>query len=148
MESFANVGKPFTSFSHELASATPMADLITPVIVVGFSATTVLVVLGFLLVRQRSGRPRFESQDYYKSYKRPERRSTSPFRQEKNVPDRNQNRLVGLAVVALVVIAIAVAVLYDLFDGLLIFIFLPVIIRFIRTRSETRRAPRDESQSY
>jgi hypothetical protein len=126
-----------------------MADLITPVIILSFTGTAVLVVLGFLLVRQRSGRPRFESQDYYKSYQRPERRSGNPFKQDKNAPDRNQNRIIGLVVLALVVTAVAVAILYnDPFEGLLIFVLLPVIVRFLRTRNEARRAPRDESQSY
>ena len=126
-----------------------MADLITPVIVLSFTGTAVLVILGFLLVRQRSGRPRFESQDYYKSYQRPDRRSGNPFKQEKNSPEKNQNRLIGLVVLALVVTAIAVAILYnDPFEGILIFILLPVIVRFLRTRNETRRAPRDENQSY
>ncbi len=127
-----------------------MADLIAPVIISSFAGVAVLVVLGFLLVRQRSGRPRFESQDYYKSYKRPERSSSSPFRQqqERTPQERNQNRVIGVVIIALVVTAIAVSILYnDPFEGLLIFILLPVIVRFLRARNETRRAPRDESQS-
>jgi len=126
-----------------------MADLITPVIVTTFAGATVLVILGFLLVRQRSGRPRFESQDYYKSYRRPDRASQSPFKQEKNPQDRNQRRIIGIVIIAVIVTAIAISILYnDPFEGLLIFILLPVIVRFIRARNETRRAPRDENQSY
>jgi hypothetical protein len=127
-----------------------MADLIAPVIISSFAGVAVLVILGFFLVRQRSGRPRFESQDYYKSYKRPERSSTSPFKQQERTPqERNQNRIIGIVIIALVVTAITVSILYDdPFEGILIFILLPVIVRFLRARNETRRAPRDESQSY
>ena len=129
-----------------------MADLIAPVIISSFAGVAVLVILGFLLVRQRSGRPRFESQDFYKSYRRPERSSSSsPFRQqqERTPQERNQNRIIGVVIIALVITAIAVAILYnDPFEGLLIFVLLPVIVRFLRARNETRRAPRDESQSY
>ena len=127
-----------------------MADLIAPVIISSFAGVAVLVILGFFLVRQRSGRPRFESQDYYKSYKRPERSSTNPFKQQERTPqERNQNRIIGIVIIALVVTAITVSILYDdPFEGILIFILLPVIVRFLRARNETRRAPRDESQSY
>jgi len=125
-----------------------MGDLITPVIVTTFAGVTVLVILGFLLVRQRSGRPRFESQDYYKSYRKPER-TTSTFRPDRTPQDRNQNRLIGAVIAAVVVLAIAISFYYrDPFEGLLIFILLPIIVRFIRARKETRRAPRDENQSY
>jgi hypothetical protein len=125
-----------------------MGDLITPVIVITFAGVTTLVILGFLLVRQRSGRPRFESQDYYKSYRKPER-TTTTFRSDRAPPDRNQNRLIGAVIAAVVVLAISISIYYrDPFEGLLIFILLPIIVRFIRARNETRRAPRDESQSY
>jgi Flp pilus assembly protein TadB len=126
-----------------------MDDLITLVILASFSGVVVLVVLGFFLVRQRSGRSRFESQDYYKSYQRQDRFSQgSPFRQrEQNPRVKAEQQAILLVVVALVATSIALAI-YDPIEGLLLLFLLPIVVRVVRSRYETRRAPHDENQSY
>jgi len=128
-----------------------MADLITPVILASFGGVVVLVVLGFLLARQRTGRPRFESQDYYKKYQRPDRFSSSqsPFRQrDQNPRVKQEQRAILIAVTALVVMSIALAIFFDPLEGLLLLFLLPIVVRFVRARYETRRAPHDENQSF
>src|ERR1700722_7369789 len=108
-----------------------MADLITPVIVATFGGTMVLIVLGFLLVRQRSGRPRFESQDYYKTYRRPDRfsQTQSQSRQGQTIQDRKEQRAVLIAVVVFVAASVALA-WYEPIEGLLLLFLLPIIVRF------------------
>jgi Flp pilus assembly protein TadB len=127
-----------------------MANLITPVILASFGGVVVLVVLGFMLARQRTGRPRFESQDYYKKYQRPERFSdNNPFRQrDQNARVKREQRAILLAVSGLVILSIALAVFFDPLEGLLLLFLLPIVVRFVRARYETRRAPHDENQSY
>jgi hypothetical protein len=124
-----------------------MADLITPVIIATFGGAMALVVMGFLLVRQRSGKPRFESQDYYKSYRRPDRFSQPQYKPGQSPQDQKQQRSILIAVVVLIGVSIALAV-YEPLYGLLLLFLLPIIVRFMRARSETRRAPHDENQSY
>lgn len=130
-----------------------MVDLITPVIFASFGGVVALVVLGFLLVLQRTGRPRFESQDYYKKYQRPVAdrfsSSQSPFRQREQDPRiKREQRAILIAVTALVVMSIALAIFFDPLEGLLLLFLLPIVVRFVRARYETRRAPHDENQSY
>jgi hypothetical protein len=125
-----------------------MTDLITPVIITTFGGVVVLVVLGFFLVRQRTGKPRFESQDYYKKYQRPDRFSRAPFRPRDQDPRaKREQRAILLVVVALVSMSIALAI-YEPIEGLLLLFLLPIVVRFVRARYETRRAPHDENQSY
>jgi len=127
-----------------------LSDLITPVILSSFGGVVVLVVLAFLLARQRTGRPRFESQDYYKKYQRPERFSQNPFRgqRDQNPRVKSEQRAILIAVVSLVVMSIALAIFFDPLEGLLLLFLLPIVVRFVRARYETRRAPHDENQSY
>jgi len=125
-----------------------MADLITPVILASFGGVVVLVILGFLLVRQRAGKPRFESQDYYKKYQRPDRFSQSPFRpREQNPRTKREQQAILIVVIALVAMSIGLAI-YEPIEGLLLLFLLPIVVRFVRARYETRRAPHDENQSY
>jgi hypothetical protein len=125
-----------------------MADLITPVILASFGGVAVLVFLGFLLLRQRSGKPRFESQDYYKKYQRPDRFSQSPFRgREQNPRAKREQQAILIVVIALVAMSIGLAI-YEPIEGLLLLFLLPIVVRFVRARYETRRAPHDENQSY
>jgi hypothetical protein len=127
-----------------------VSDLITPVILSSFGGVVVLVVLGFLLARQRTGQSRFESQDYYKKYQKPaDRFSQSPFRQrDQNPRVKQEQRAILIAVVVLVVMSIALAIFFDPLEGLLLLFLLPIVVRFVRARYETRRAPHDENQSY
>jgi hypothetical protein len=125
-----------------------LTDLITPVILSSFGGVVVLIVLGFLLVRQRTGNPRFESQDYYKRYQKTDRYSQSPFRQGAQNPRvKEEQRAVLVVVIALVAMSIALAI-YDPLYGLLFLFLLPILVRVVRSRYETRRAPHDENQSY
>ena len=125
-----------------------MTDLITPVILASFSGVVVLVFLGFLLIRQRTGRPRFESQDYYKKYQRPDRFSRGPFSQrDQNPRVKEEQRAILAVLIAFVAMSIALAI-YEPIYGLLLLFVLPIIVRFVRARYETRRAPHDENQSY
>jgi Flp pilus assembly protein TadB len=125
-----------------------LADLITAVILLSFSAVVVLVVLGFLLVKQRAGKPRFESQDYYKKYQRPDRFSQSPFRSREQDPRvKREQQMILTSVIALVAFSIALAI-YEPLYGLLLLFLLPLVVRVVRSRYETRRAPHDENQSY
>jgi hypothetical protein len=124
-----------------------MTDLITPVILASFSGVVVLVFMGFLLLRQRSGRPRFESQDYYKKYQRPDRFSSGPFRgKEQTAAAKREQQAILIVVVALVAMSISLAI-YEPLYGLLLLFILPIVVRFVRARYETRRAPHDENQS-
>ncbi|MGI0091645.1 MAG: hypothetical protein ACREBS_08050 [Nitrososphaerales archaeon] len=127
-----------------------MSDLITPVIVAIFGTATILVVMGFFLVRRRESRPRFETQDYYKTYKRNDEYSGvgSPFRQNPPSRDRNEQRIVAGVVIGISVAAIIVSTVFGAVEGLLLFISLPVIMRFVRTRREAssrRNAAQDEN---
>jgi hypothetical protein len=124
-----------------------MADLITPVVIATFGGAMALVVMGFLLVRQRSGKPRFESQDYYKTYRRPDRNTQPQYRPGQTPQDQKQQRAILIAVIVLIGASIALAI-YEPLYGLLLLFLLPIIVRFMRARSETRRAPHDENQSY
>lgn len=124
-----------------------MTDMITPVILASFGGVVALVFLGFLLVMQRTGKPRFESQDYYKKY---QRRDTvqGPFKsREQNLRVKQEQRAILLAVIALVAVSIALAI-YEPIEGLLLLFLLPIVVRFVRARYETRRAPHDENQSF
>ena len=122
----------------------------------------VVVVLGFFLVRQRSGRPRFESQDYYKTYRRTEKNtyrnassfssssSSSSYRDEASMmQQRKEQRTMVAVIIAVAVAAIAISLVFGLFEALLILFLLPVIVRLVRTRSDQRRrTQQDESHSY
>ena len=129
-----------------------MADLITPVIIGIFGIVAVLVVLAFLLVRQQGGKPRFETKDYYKSYKRNEgySRGGNPFKQGPVVQDPDEQRAITAAIIGIAVIAILVSIFFDIFEGLLVIFLLPIVVRFIRMRNEAnsrRNTARDESRS-
>jgi len=125
-----------------------MTDLITPIILTTFGGVVVLVILGFLLVRQRTDKPRFESQDYYKKYQRPDRFSQGSYRPKDQDPRvKAEQRAILLVVVGLVGMSIALAI-YQPIEGLLLLFLLPIVVRFVRARYETRRAPHDENQSY
>jgi hypothetical protein len=125
-----------------------MTDLITPVIFISFGGVVLLVVLGFYMVMQRTGRPRFESQDYYKKYQRPDSFSRSPFRGQTREQDprvKQEQRAILLVVIALVAMSVGIAI-YDPLEGLLLLFLLPIFVRIVRSRYETRRAPHDENQ--
>ena len=129
-----------------------MSDLITFAIVGMFAVVTVLVVLLFLLIKRQSGKPRFETQDYYKSYKKSDGYSSggNPFKQGPLIQDRKEQRSVMIAVVAIALIAVLVAIFIDIFEGLLVIFLLPIVVRFIRMRDEansSRNRARDESRS-
>jgi hypothetical protein len=129
-----------------------MSDLITPVIIGIFGIFAVLTVMGFVIIRQRNGKPRFETQDYYKSYKRSDNysRGGNPFRQGSFMQTRGEQRTITLAIIAVAVIAFAVSIFYDVFGGLLVIFLLPVIVRFIRSRNEEnsrRNAAQDGTRS-
>ncbi len=129
-----------------------MADLITPVIFGIFGVTTALIVMAFVLVRQNTGKSRFETQDYYKSYKRNDNysRGGNPFKQVPQSPQQTEQRTIVTAIIAVAVIAILIAVFLDVFEGLLVIFLLPIIVRFIRMRNEAnsnRNKARDENRS-
>lgn len=50
--------------------------------------------------------------------------------------------------IALVVMSIALAIFFNPLEGLLLLFVLPIVVRIVRARYETRRAPHDENQSY
>ena len=127
-----------------------LLDLITPVILGIFSAIVALFVMGFALIKQRTAHPRFETQDYYKTYKG---RSDyfnrgNPFKNRQNTPGRNDQRMLVAVVIGGAVLAMIIAAVFDFFGGLLIIFLLPVIIRFIQTRKEasSRRNAQGESR--
>jgi Flp pilus assembly protein TadB len=130
-----------------------MSDLITPVIFVVFGAAMILVVLGFFLTRERETRSRFEARDYYETYKRKAPTYSGggyPFRETAVTQQaRNDQRTMVLIVVGTVVLAVAIAIIFGPFDGLLVFFLIPVIVGFVRTRRETssrRNAAQDGNQ--
>ena len=129
-----------------------MADLITPVITGMFAIVAVVIILAFVLVKQQSGKPRFETQDYYKSYKGKEgyARSGNPFKQGPPSRDQSEQRTITAAIVGIAVISIIVSIFFDVFEGLLVIFLLPIVVRFIRMRNEAnsrRNTARDESRS-
>lgn len=129
-----------------------MSDLITLAIAGIFGVVTVLIVMAFLLVRQQTGKPRFETQDYYKSYKRSDGYSSggNPFKQTPMTQDRKEQRSIAMAVLAVALIAVLVAIFFDVFEGLLVIFLLPIVVRFIRMRGEAnsdRNRAKDESRS-
>jgi hypothetical protein len=128
-----------------------MTDLITPVIIGGFGAAMLLVVFGFILILHRTGKPRFESQDYYKSYRSPDRFSQprSTYRGEVTPQDRREQRTIIAVIVILALVAIIITAVFEEPEGLLIIFLLPIIVRYIRTRNQSRkREPQDEGRSY
>jgi len=129
-----------------------MADLITPVITGIFAIIAVVVILAFVLVKQQSGKPRFETQDYYKSYKAKEgySRSGNPFKQGPITQEPSEQRTITAAIIGIAVIAIVVSIFFDLFEGLLVIFLLPVVVRFIRMRNAAnsrRNTAHDERRS-
>ena len=129
-----------------------MADLITLAIAGIFGVVSILVVMVFFLIKQQSGKPRFETQDYYKSYKRNDGYASggNPFKQGPLLQDRKEQRSIAMAVIAIALIAVLVAVFFDIFEGLLIIFLLPIVVRFIRMRDEAnsnRNKARDENRS-
>lgn len=134
-----------------ISSIRNLIDLITPVIVGIFAAVVALFVMGFFLIKQNTRRPRFETQDYYKSYKSRSDyfHSGNPFKGGRVTQQRTEQRTMAAIVIGGAVVAIAVATLFDLFEGLLIIFMLPVIVRFIQTRKEanSRRNAQGENRS-
>ena len=129
-----------------------MTDVITLAVIGIFGVVTILVVLVFLLIRQQSGRPRFETQDYFKSYKRGDGyvNSGNPFKPGTPVQERREQRSIAIAVVAIALLAILVGIFFDVFEGLLVIFLLPIVVRFIRMREEAngnRNRARDENRS-
>ena len=128
-----------------------MLDLITPVILGIFAAIVALFVMGFALIKQRTAHPRFETQDYYKSYKSRSDyfQSGNPFKNSRTAAQRNDQRLMAALVIGGAVFAMIIAAIFDLFEGLLIIFMLPVILRFIQTRKEanSRRNAQGENRS-
>ncbi len=126
-----------------------MTDVITLVIAGIFGVVTVLIVMAFLLIRQQSGKPRFETQDYFKSHKRNDGYASggNPFRQGPLTQEREQQRTITIAIVAIAVVAVLVSIFFDVFEGLLIIFLCPIVVRFIRMRDEAnsnRNKARDE----
>lgn len=114
-----------------------------------FGLVTILVVTAFILIIRQSGKPRYENRDY-KSYRRNEGYATgNPFKRGSPSQDRNEQRTIAAAVVAIVVLAVLATIFFDVFVGLLIIIFLPVVVRFIRMRNQNndRNRARGESRS-
>lgn len=147
MEDGHYVGKTYTTLRMIKVR---LLDLITPVILGVFSAIVALFVMGFALIKQRTAHPRFETQDYYKTYKgRSDYFKTgNPFKNKQNVQGRSDQRLMIAVVVGGAVLAMIIAAVFDFFGGLLIIFMLPVIIRFIQTRKEasSRRNTQGESR--
>ena len=142
----------YVFFTFILLRRRKMADLITPVLVGIFGVVTVLVVMTFVLIRKQSGKPRFETKDYYKSYKRSDGYSSggNPFRQGPLTQDRKEQRFCNIRSHSDCNSSSRVSIFFDVFEGLLIIFLLPVVVRFIRMRDEAnsnRNKARDESRS-
>jgi Flp pilus assembly protein TadB len=132
-----------------------MADLITAVVVGSFGMLMLVVVLAFLLLRQRSGATRFEREDYYKVYRNrggfSERRGKPPFKEDPiSAQSRREARVLVAVLLGVTIASVAIAIIFrDLLEILLVLIFLPIIVRFVRARTDPRRRTRqDESHSY
>ncbi|MCL4517574.1 MAG: hypothetical protein M1587_00065 [Thaumarchaeota archaeon] len=125
-----------------------MSDLITPVIFSIFGGVMLVAVFGFYLFMKSSSKPRFETRDYYETYRGGYRRGGNPFKKPQTPAERVEQRNIAIIVAGLVLLAIAVSVLFDVFEGLLIIIMLPVVVRFLRARREEskRRAENDENR--
>ena len=129
-----------------------MADLITLVTVGMFGLVTVLFVMFFILIKQQSGKPRFQTQDNYKSYKLNDGYASggNPFKQAPLSQDRREQQTIRNVIIPIVVIAILVSIFFDIFAGLLIIFLLPIVVRFIRMRSEpnSNKARNENRSSY
>ncbi|MHB1869162.1 MAG: hypothetical protein ACYCPP_09495 [Nitrososphaerales archaeon] len=114
-----------------------MIDFITLAIAGMFGVVTVLFVMFFFLIRQQSGKLRFGTQDYRKSYDRNGRYASggNPFKQGPS-QNRGEQQTIRAVIIPLAVIAILVSIFFDIFAGLLIIFLLPVVVRFIRMRNE------------
>ncbi|MDG6997584.1 MAG: hypothetical protein JRN15_00550 [Nitrososphaerota archaeon] len=127
-----------------------MTDLITPMILSIFGGVMAIISFGFYLFMKSSSKPRFETQDYYETYRGRGSypRGRNPFKKTQTPAERIEQRNLTIIVVGLVILAIAVSVALDIFEGLLIIIMLPVIVRFVRARNEEnkRRAENDENR--
>jgi hypothetical protein len=126
-------------------------DLITPVIVGIFAVFAALTVLGFVLVRQKTGNPRFEARDYNKPYNKNDSysRGGNPFKRGGLPQYRGEQRTIMIAIIAVAILALAVS-FYDIFAALLVIFLLPVVVRFIRARNEEksrRNAAQDGTRS-
>lgn len=115
-----------------------MTGMITLVVVGVFALIAVLFMLGFMVIEQRNGRSRFERHDYYKSYKRSDdyARSGNPFKAGSLGQYQKEQRMITIAIIGVAILALLVAVLLDVFEGLLIIFLLPIVVRFIRARNE------------
>jgi Mg2+/citrate symporter len=131
-----------------------MADLITLIIAGMFGVVSVLFVSFFILIRQRNREPRFETQDYYKSHKRNDGYASrgNPFKHAPQNQDRREQPPFAVVSIALVVIGIVVSIFFDMFVGFLIIFSLPIVVRFIRMRSEANsnqnKARHERRSSY
>ncbi|MDG6906200.1 MAG: hypothetical protein JRN20_10495 [Nitrososphaerota archaeon] len=129
-----------------------MSDLITFTITGIFGVVSILVIMLFLLIRQQTGKPRFETQDYYKSYKRGDGHygKGNPFKPSPMTQDRKEQRSIAMAVAAVALIAVLVSIFFDVFEGMLVIFLLPIVVRFIRMKSEgssDKNRAKDESRS-
>jgi hypothetical protein len=114
-----------------------MVDVITLFVAGMFGVVTVLFVMFFILLRQQNGKHRFETQDYYESSKRDGHVSTgNPFKRSPPGQVRTEQPSSGIVIIALIIIGIAVSIFFDVLLGFLIIFSMPMIVRFIRMRSE------------
>ena len=125
-----------------------MADLITPIIIAIFGGAMLIVIFGFYLLSRMGRKPAFEEEDYYKrERKRRQKVPNSPDDDFYRPKSRGNeiSRPWGVwtkAIVALVImslLAALIAAIYGFPEGLLLFLVLPIIIRFIRSRKDTRQ---------
>lgn len=127
-----------------------MTDLITPLLISLFGGVMAIAVFAFFLLMKSENKPRFETRDYYETYRDGNGfpRRGNPFKSAQSPAERNEQRTLAAIIIGLVVIAVAVSVLFDVFEGLLIIFLLPVIVRFVRTRKaeNKRRAANDENR--
>ena len=127
-----------------------MTDLITPIIVSTFGGVMALIIFGFYLLIRSGSKQKFETRDYYETYRSRAGypRGGNPFKKTQTPSEKIEQRTLTVIVIGLVILAIAVSIFLDIFEGLLIIIMLPVIIRFVRARREEskRRAENDENR--
>ncbi len=115
-----------------------MLDLITPVLISLFGGVMAVVIFGFYLIRRAGSRPKFETQDYYQTYRAREKYpyGGNPFKRTQVPGERNDQKMLAAIIIGMAVVAMVISALLDNFEILLIIFMLPIIVRFVRARRE------------
>src|SRR5437899_9123175 len=103
----------------------------------------VVIILGFYLLLKRGKRLQFETEDFFQRDRRRERTpypSDGKFREKRNPsPNETLQRNVLIAIILAIFLIGAVAVIFGIYEILLLIFMLPLIIRVVRSRRDAKR---------